>query len=169
MIQLITIFSCLNCILFILFSKTFVFDYSLIISSMDLWQSFQVLNGEKNGAILLTGSNNQFRNYESWILTSLLTNQKKTITNKQNETIKLVLFNWQKKSWKFGFVRLKLVVGSVDHDICQQIHLRYPQKITWKSHSKYPLNILVSTIISAKWVSKQENMSLSRQKNIWVL
>ena len=35
--------------------------------------------------------------------------------------------------------------------------------------SKYPLNFLVSTIISAKWVSKQENISLSRQKNIWVL
>ena len=50
----------------------------------------------------------------------------KTITNKQNEIIKLILIGQ-----KILVIRIqisKLVVGSGEQDICQQIHLGYPQK-----------------------------------------
>ena len=134
MIQLISIFPCLNCILFTFFSKTFVFDYSLIISRVNLRQSFKISNGEKNGSILLTGSNNRLRNYESWIFTNLLTNEKKPTTNKQNEIIKLVLID-KEKSWKFESQVSKLIDELGEQDVGQQTHLNIHKKITWKYHS----------------------------------
>ena len=67
--------------------------------------------------ILLTGSNNRFWNYESWIITTaLLTNQivvdKNTITNIQTRLVKLVLngqnncenSNLQFRIWLLGSV-----------------------------------------------------------------
>ena len=61
--------------------------------------------------ILLTGSNIQFWNYESYIFKKYLTNDWITlfVTSKVGS-------NWSNNSRKFGFVVLKLIVESGEHD-----------------------------------------------------
>ena len=75
--------------------------------------------------ILLTGSKNQFRNYESQIFTISLTNQ--IVFTKNNSKTWKTCSSWPKKSWKIGTVVSELVVRSGEQD---------------ESFSKFLLNIL---------------------------